>query len=69
MNLADETKQFIDKSVRRFYYKAIESGASVSTVESIGMHLYKISVGKLELTYMGTVDGKANVVGASGDVF
>lgn len=69
MNLYDETKLYIYKSVRRFYSKAIEAGAIISEVESLGANMYKVSVGKLELTYMGTVEGTAKVIGASGDVF
>lgn len=69
MNLQEETKQFIDKSVRRFYSKPIEKGAIVSAIEYVGVNVYKLNVGKLELTYMGKVDGTAEVISASGDVF
>lgn len=69
MSLEDETKQYIDKSVRRFYYKAIENGTKVSEIEYLGLHTYKVSVGKMELTYMGTADCTAKLIGATGDVF
>lgn len=69
MDLQEETKQFINKSVKRFYSKAIENGAIVSEIEYVGTNLYKLSVGKLELTYMGKVNGTADIIGALGDVF
>lgn len=69
MSLIEETKNFIDKAVRRFYYKAIETGAEVSEIAYIGANLYKISVGNMELTYMGTVNGTAILIGATGDIF
>ncbi|QUH21832.1 hypothetical protein [Alkaliphilus sp. B6464] len=69
MDLFECTKISIEKEVKRFYYKAIESGAVVSKIEYIGANMYKVSVGKMELTYMGTVDGTAKLIGASGDIF
>lgn len=69
MTMQEETKQFIDKSVRRFYYKALEAGAEVSEIEYLGLHMYKVFVGKMELTYMGTVDCTAKLIGSTGDIF
>lgn len=69
MSLQDDTKLYIEKVVRRFYYKAIENGAKVSEIEYIGLHMYKVSVGKMELTYMGNVDCTAKLIDATGDVF
>ncbi|QUH21447.1 hypothetical protein [Alkaliphilus sp. B6464] len=69
MNLSDETKLFIERSVKRFYVKAIEAGAVISPVTDIGMNLYKVSVGNMELTYMGTVEGTAKVIASSGNIF
>ena len=69
MDLFEQTKLFIEGSVKRFYYKAIELGAPVSSVEYMGANIYKISVGNMELVYMGTVDGAARLIGSSGEVF
>lgn len=69
MALFEKTKKYIDFKVRKFYSKAIEHGASMSEVKYLGLNMYKVSVGKLELTYMGKIDGAAEVIGASGYVF
>lgn len=69
MALVEETKNFINKSVRNFYYKAIETGAEVSEIDYIGANMYKINVGTMELTYMGTVTGTAILIGSTGDIF
>lgn len=69
MTLEEQTKQFIDSSVRRFYYKAVESGASVSEIEYLGANMYKINIGNMELVYLGTVEGTANIIGSTGDIF
>lgn len=69
MTLFYQTKKYIEFVVRDYYAKAIECGASVSEVEHLGANMYRVSVGKLELTYIGKVNGTAEVIGASGDVF
>jgi len=56
MDIFEQTKQFINMAVRRYYYKAIEAGAVVTDVEYVGAHLYKVNVGNMNLTYMGTVE-------------
>lgn len=69
MNLFEQTKLFIEISVKRFYYKAIELGAKYQKAEHIGANVYVVTIGNMELTYMGTVDGTARLIGSSGDVF
>lgn len=69
MSLQDDTIRYIKSHVNRFYAKAIEHGAEVSDVTYKGMHLYTLMLGNCELTYMGTVDGTAQPVGMSGEIF
>jgi hypothetical protein len=64
--LVINTKRFIDNVTRRTYAGAIQSGAALSEVEYAGVNMYNVSVGLMSLTYMGTVDGKAKMVGAEG---
>ncbi|MGL4338412.1 MAG: hypothetical protein ACRCST_16125 [Turicibacter sp.] len=69
MSLHDNTICYIENHVNRFYAKAIEHGAVVSDVIYKGANLYTLMLGNCELTYMGTVNGTAQPVGISGEIF
>lgn len=69
MSLQENTIRYIESHVNRFYAKAIEHGAKVSDVTYKGAHLYTLMLGNCELTYMGTVNGTAQIVGMSGEIF
>jgi hypothetical protein len=69
MSLEEETKLYINIAVKHYYTKAIEYGAKVSEIQYVGTNVYKIKVGKMELAYIGTADGRAQLLAASGNVF
>lgn len=69
MNLIKQTKQYIAAQVNWFYAKAIEAGAKVSDITHIGANMYRFTIGKMELTYLGTPDGKAKPIACSGEIF
>lgn len=68
MNLQDKTIKFILNDVHRFYFKAIQNGVSVSAVTAKACNLYTLNLGNAELTYLGTADGTAKLVGVAGDI-
>lgn len=68
MSLEEKTKRYIRIITEKYYYKALEMGYMFSEVKSIGPHLYKINIGNMELTYMGTAEGTARLVGATGEI-
>lgn len=69
MSLEEKTKSFILSDVNYFYYAAIEKGVQVSPVDHVGCNLYNLNIGNATLTYLGTVDGTAKLVGVDGDIF
>lgn len=69
MSLELQTKSFIERDVNYFYHKAIEQGAEVSPIEDIGCNLYTLKIGNATLTYLGSVDGTAKLIGLEGEIF
>lgn len=73
MNRHEETARYIEQEVRRFFANAIEAGAVISEAKYAGnesvFEFYKVSVGKLELTYMTTALSTPKLYASSGNVF
>lgn len=68
MSLEEKTKLYIKAVTEKYYYKALEVGYKFSEVKTIGPHLYRLNIGNMTLTYMGTAEGTARLVGASGNI-
>lgn len=69
MTLEEQTKLSIENYIKDYYYKAIEQGATLSEIETIGPNTYRCSLGKMEMIYIGTVEGTARIVSCEGDIF
>lgn len=69
MTLEEQAKLYIENYIKDYYYKALEHGALLSEIEETGPNMYKCTLGKMKMLYIGTADGTARIVACEGDIF